>query len=90
MRAAQRQEHLAGVHGLHEKIEAGAGNTVLGHLRIYARCIAGRDEINRRRIEEEADGWKDFLLMGVLRAKYRSQPKTARTASSPGTERHIL
>ena len=33
-----------------------AGNSVQVLLRIYAKCIAGRDEINRRRIEEAFRG----------------------------------
>ncbi len=28
------------------------------------------------------DGWKDFILMGVLQSEYLSQPKTARAAES--------
>ncbi len=34
------------------QVAAWAGNSVQVLLRVYAKCIAGRDEINRRRIEE--------------------------------------
>ena len=32
--------------------------------------------------EDNPDGWKDFILMGVLQSEYLSQPKTVRAAES--------
>jgi len=55
-----------------------AGNSVQVLLRVYAKCIAGRDEINRRRIEEAFRADSDDDHSGELQhqcaASWRALP----------------
>lgn len=67
-----------GVLGAHRvELEVLAGNSRA--INCYQAC-GFRHEGVRREAGLYPDGWKDFLLMGVLQAEYQSPPKTARTA----------
>ena len=46
------------------------------------RACGFRQEGIRREAGLYPDGWKDFILMGVLHSEYLSQAKTARVAES--------
>jgi RimJ/RimL family protein N-acetyltransferase len=50
-------------------------------INCYLAC-GFRPEGIRREAGLYPDGWKDFILMGVLQSEYLSQPKTARAAES--------
>jgi RimJ/RimL family protein N-acetyltransferase len=67
-----------GVLGAHRvELEVLAGNSRA--INCYLAC-GFRHEGIRREAGLYPEGWKDFLLMGLLQAEYRSQSKTARIA----------
>jgi [ribosomal protein S5]-alanine N-acetyltransferase len=71
---------------------------VLGAHRVELQVLAGNSRaincylacgFRREGIRHDAglypDGWKDFLLMGLLQSEYLSQPKTGRAAGPDDT-----
>ncbi len=65
------------------ELEVLAGNSRA--IDCYLAC-GFRQEGIRREAGLYPDGWKDFLLMGLLQSEHRSQAKTAR-AAGPGDAR---
>jgi len=73
-----------GVLGAHRiELQVLAGNSRA--INCYLAC-GFRQEGIRREAGLYPDGWKDFLLMGLLQSEYQSQAKTAR-AAGPGDAR---
>lgn len=72
---------VLGAHRVELEVLASNSRTI----NCYLAC-GFRQEGIRREAGLYPDGWKDFILMGVLQSEYLSQPKTARAAES-GTAR---
>jgi [ribosomal protein S5]-alanine N-acetyltransferase len=53
-------------------------------INCYLAC-GFRHEGSRRQAGLYPDGWKDFLLMGLLQAEHESQAKTSSQEQRPGT-----
>lgn len=69
-----------GVLGAHRiELEVLAGNSRA--INCYLAC-GFRKEGVRREAELYPDGWKDFILMGLLQGEYQSQARTAGAAGS--------
>jgi RimJ/RimL family protein N-acetyltransferase len=69
--------------------ELGAHRVELQVLASNARAVncylacGFRQEGTRREAELYPDGWKDFIVMGLLQSEYASRPQTARATRRP-------